>query len=205
MSDLTSRQEQVLNFIEEYQLDHGKSPTIREIKEFLDVSSDNSVLKHLKALEKKGFIEKDDTPRGIKLLESIKQKLSADTFSIPVLGYIPAGGPVGAEEHVEDHITLDTSQIKNPSACFILRVTGQSMIDAGIYEGDMLIVDSSKTAKVGDIVIALVDNENTVKRLIKDSNGNYLLKAENPDYSDIIPVEDLQIQGVVLSLQRKYY
>lgn len=205
MNDLTARQEQVLSFIEEYQLDHGKSPTIREIKEFLNVSSDNSVLKHLKALEKKGFIEKDDTPRGIKLLETIKQKLLADTFAIPVLGYIPAGGPVGAEEHIEDYVTMDTSGISNPESCFMLAVTGQSMIDAGIYESDMLIVDSSKKAKVGDIVIALVDNENTVKRLIQDSNGNYLLKAENPDYSDIIPVENLQIQGVVIKLQRKYY
>jgi repressor LexA len=205
MNDLTARQEQVLNFIEEYQLDQGKSPTIREIKEFLNVSSDNSVLKHLKALEKKGFIEKDDTPRGIKLLETIKQKLLADTFAIPVLGYIPAGGPVGAEEFIEEYITMDTSKISNPESCFMLAVTGQSMIDAGIYESDMLIVDSSKKAKVGDIVIALVDNENTVKRLIQDSNGNYLLKAENPDYSDIIPVENLQIQGVVINLQRKYY
>ncbi len=205
MEDLTSRQEQVLNFIEDYQLDHGKSPTIREIKEFLDVSSDNSVLKHLKALEKKGYIEKDDTPRGIKLLESIKQKLSAETFSIPLLGFIPAGGPVGAEEYVEDYVTLDTSNIKNPTKCFMLSVTGQSMIDAGIFEGDLLVVDSSRQPKVGDIVIALVDNENTVKRLIQDSNGNFLLKAENKDYNDIIPVEELQIQGVVVSLQRSYY
>lgn len=205
MDDLTPKQSQVLSFIEEYQLDHGKSPTIREIKDFLDVSSDNSVLKHLKALEKKGYIKKDDTPRGIKLLESIKQKLLAETISIPVLGYIPAGGPVQAEEFVEDYITLDVNQVKNPDKAFVLRVTGQSMVDAGIYEGDMIIADASKDPKVGDIVVALVDNENTVKRLIKDSNGNYLLKAENPDYSDIIPVSDLEIQGVVISLQRNYY
>lgn len=205
MNDLTQRQQEVLDFIEEYQLDHGKSPTIREIKDFLNVSSDNSVLKHLKALEKKGFIEKDDTPRGIKLLETIKQKLSANTFAIPVLGHIPAGGPVGAEEHVEDYVNIDTSHIKNPESCFMLAVTGQSMIDAGIYEGDMLIVDSSRTARVGDIVIALVDNENTVKRLIQDSNGNYLLKAENPNYNDIVPVANLEIQGVVINLQRQYY
>lgn len=205
MEDLTKRQQEVLSFIEDYQLDHGKSPTIREIKEFLNVSSDNSVLKHLKALEKKGFIEKDDTPRGIKLLETIKQKLLADTFAIPVLGHIPAGGPVGAEEYIEDYVTMDTSHIKNPQNCFMLEVTGQSMIDAGIYEGDMLLVDSARSPKVGDIVIALVDNENTVKRLIQDSNGNYLLKAENPEYNDIIPISDLQVQGVVINLQRQYY
>lgn len=205
MEELTKRQQEVLDYIEEYQLDHGKSPTIREIKEFLNVSSDNSVLKHLKALEKKGYIQKDDTPRGIKLLESIRQKLSADTFSLPVLGFIPAGGPVQSEEYVEDYVSVDTSSIKNPETCFILQVTGQSMIDAGIYEGDMLVADSSRNPKPGDIVIALVDQENTVKRLIQDSNGNYLLKAENPEYNDIIPIQDLEVQGVVISLQRKYY
>ena len=205
MEDLTPKQTQVLSYIKDYQLDHGKSPTIREIKDYLDVSSDNSILKHLKALEKKGYIHKDDTPRGIKLLESIKQKLQADTISIPILGFIPAGGPVHSEEFVENYLTFDKSQIRHPDQTFILRVTGQSMIDAGIFEGDMIIADAKKEPRVNDIVVALVDGENTVKRLIKDSNSNFLLKAENPNYTDIIPVSSLEIQGVVVGLQRNYY
>jgi repressor LexA len=92
---ITEKQEAVLNFIEEYQLQFGKSPTIREMREHFGVKSDNSILKHLKALQEKGYLEKDDTPRGIKLLNSVKEKLDAATnlMKIPVLGTIPAGGP----------------------------------------------------------------------------------------------------------------
>lgn len=205
MEDLTAKQSQVLDFIENYQLDFGKSPTIREIKEYLEVSSDNSVLKHLKALEKKGYIMKDDTPRGIKLLEAVKQKLQSNFASLPLLGFIPAGGPVSTEEYIEDYITVDSSKLPNPNDSFILKVTGQSMIDAGIFEGDMLIADSKRTPKVGDVVIALVDQENTVKRLIKDAQGNFLLKAENQEYEDITPINELAIQGVVISLIRNYF
>jgi repressor LexA len=200
---LTNKQEQVLNFIESYQLQNGKSPTIREIKEFLNVSSDNSVLKHIVALEKKGFIQKDDTPRGIKLLDSVRQKLQTNTVSVPVLGSIPAGGPVSAEAVIDDWITIDSKQVSNPKNAFMLRVTGNSMIDAGIYEGDLLIADSKKQPRVNDVVIALVDNENTVKRLVSQ-NGQFYLKAENSEYSDIYPISNLAIQGVVTGLVRTY-
>jgi repressor LexA len=201
--NITAKQEQVLKFIEEYQLENGKSPTIKEMREFLNVASDNSVLKHLIALEKKGFIQKDDTPRGIKLLENVKQKLQNDTVSIPLLGFIPAGGPVATEESVDSWMTFDKNTIPHPQNTFILRVTGNSMIDAGIYEGDLLIADAKKEARVNDIVIALVDNENTVKRLVSQ-NGQFYLKAENTEYSDIYPVSKLEIQGVVIGLTRTY-
>lgn len=203
MDELTNKQKQVLNYIENYQLENGKSPTIREIKEYMNVASDNSILKHLTALEKKGFIKKDETPRGIKLLESVKAKLSASTISLPVLGFIPAGGPVMTEEYIDQEVTVDESMIKKPENTFMLRVTGQSMINAGIYEGDLLIVDSKKEPRVGDIVVALVDNENTVKRLVKEGT-QYYLKAENPDYSDIHPTNELEMQGVVTGLIRTY-
>jgi repressor LexA len=170
---------------------------------FLKVSSDNSVLKHIIALEKKGYIVKDDTPRGIKLLERVKQKLQNKTVSIPILGFIPAGGPINTEEHVEDWVTFDSAKIKNPSHTFMLRVTGNSMIDAGIYEGDMILADSKKEPRVNDIVVGLVDGENTVKRLVK-KDGQYYLKAENPDYHDIYPVGKLEVQGVVITLLRNY-
>lgn len=203
MKELTDKQQKVLNFIEAFQMQHGKSPTIREIKEFLDVSSDNSVLKHLSALQKKGFLSKDDTPRGIALLESVKSKLQSSMVSIPLLGYIPAGGPVIAEEHIEDHIMVDSSDVSNKSQLFWLKVTGNSMIDAGIFQGDLVLCDMNKEPKVSDIVVALVDGENTLKRLLK-LDGRYYLKAENQEYNDIYPLETLQTQGVVIKLLRNF-
>ncbi len=202
---LTEKQEAVLQFIEEYQLAHGKSPTIKEMKEHFQVNSDNSILKHLKALEEKGYIEKDDTPRGIKLLDSIKQRLAGDAggFSLPVLGSIPAGGPVFTEEYVNSWMNVGSDIAENAKDHFILEVTGNSMIDAGIFEGDMVIVNTKQTPQNGDIVVALVDNQNTLKRLLKEG-GKVYLKAENKDYSDIHPAQELVIQGVVQSLIRRY-
>ncbi len=203
MNNLTVKQAQVLEFIENYQLNNGKSPTIREIKAHLNVSSDNSVLKHLSGLEEKGYIVKDDTPRGINLLDSVRRRLSSLAVSLPILGHIPAGGPVAAESYTDGYLTVDSQKIANPKDCFVLKVTGQSMIDAGIFEGDLLIADSQRQPKAGDIVIALVDNENTVKRLVKKQN-KFFLHAENKEYPDIHPMESLQVQGVVISLHRQY-
>jgi repressor LexA len=201
--DITERQQQVLDFIEGFQLENGKSPTLKEIKNHIGVSSDNSVLKHLSALKKKGYIEKDDTPRGIKLLDTIKEKLQSNFTNLPVLGAIPAGGPVISEEYTESWVTVDNSRVPNPESSFMLRVTGESMINAGIYEGDMLICDSKKEPRPTDIVIALVDGENTVKRLVS-KGGVYHLQAENPEYEDIFPMRDLEVQGVVIGLIRTY-
>lgn len=204
MDSLTQKQESVLNFIESYQLEHGKSPTIREMREHFGVSSDNSILKHLKALVEKGYLEKDDTPRGIKLLESVKQRLSTKDVRLPLLGFIPAGGPVMTEEYIQEWRSVGEDAVRHPDKSFLLEVSGESMIDAGIIEGDILVVDSKMEPKVGDIVVALVDNQNTVKRYLKDKRGRAYLKAENKDYADIYPDHDLQMQGVVVSLIRQY-
>ncbi len=200
---ITPKQERVLKFIENYQLGNGKSPTIKEIRIYLKVASDNSVLKHLIALHKKGFIQKDDTPRGIKLLEKVKQKLQTETISLPVMGFIPAGGAVATEEYVDDWVLFDKAKVLHPKDTFLLKVTGNSMIDAGIYEGDLIIADAKKEARVGDIVVGLVDNENTVKRLVR-KDGQYYLQAENPEYEDIYPISKLEVQGVVTGLIRTY-
>ena len=200
---LTEKQEAVFKFIEEYQLAYGKSPTLREMREHFDVSSDNSILKHLKALEEKGLIKKDDTPRGIKLLESIKQKLSGKSSKIPVLGFIPAGGPVLTEEYVSGWMNVGEDLAGNAKDYFVLNVTGGSMIDAGIYEGDLVVVNSKKQPRDKDIVVALVDNQNTLKRFIK-KDGKVYLKAENKNYSDIYPENELVVQGVVTALIRQY-
>jgi len=204
METLTDKQAAVRDFIESYQLEFGKSPTIREMREHFGVSSDNSILKHLKALVEKGHIEKDDTPRGIKLLNSVKQKLSSTDIRLPVLGFIPAGGPVLTEEYIQEWRSVGEDSVKHPEQSFLLQVTGDSMENAGIHEGDMLVVDGKIEASFGDIVVALVDNQNTVKRYMKDKKGRIYLKPENKKYSNIYPDVDLQIQGVVSSLIRQY-
>lgn len=203
---LTDKQKYVLDFIRDYQLENGSSPTLREIREYLNVSSDNSVLKHLNALVEKGFIQKGDTPRSIGLLQEVKDKLHAvsKTFLAPVLGYIPAGGPVITEESTIDHINIDVSLVKNPAKTFLLNVKGDSMINAGIFEGDTVIVDASMEPKLGDIVVALVDGGSTVKRYMIGDGGRIFLRPENEKYSDIYPDYDLQIQGVVTGLMRNY-
>ncbi len=201
---LTDKQEAVLKFIEEYQLAYGKSPTLREMRENFKVSSDNSILKHLKALQEKGYLHKDDTPRGIQLLESVKQKLTGHgSVSLPILGSIPAGGPVITDEYVNGWMNVSNELAKNSENYFMLEVTGSSMIDAGIFEGDLVLVDTKKTPRNEDIVVALIDNANTLKRLIK-KEGKAYLKPENKEYKDIYPVNELIIQGVVTALIRKY-
>lgn len=210
MEPLTEKQQAVLEFIEKYQLKNGKSPTLRETREYLGVSSDNSVLKHLEALRAKGFINKDETPRGIGLLDSVREKLNASVVQVPILGMIPAGGPVLSEEYVEDWVGIEGNLVRGLKDSFMLRVTGTSMIDAGIYEGDMVIASPKIEPKNGDIVVALIDEGNTLKRFVKDG-GRVYLKAENSTYVDpvtggpeILPVEELMIQGVVTGLIRTY-
>lgn len=205
MKTLTNKQEAVLQFIEDYQLAHGSSPTIREMREHFGVSSDNSILKHLKALQEKGYIEKDDTPRGIKLLNSVREKLDAasNLLRIPLLGTIPAGGPVISDEHVLDYFEVGSDMLRRPQGSFALRVSGLSMIDAGILEGDFVIANRDLEARDGDIVVALVDGENTVKRYRKKGHQVWL-EAENPDYDDIEPGEYLEVQGVVTAVIRQY-
>lgn len=205
MENLTDKQRFLLEFIESYQLEYGKSPTVKEMKEYCNVSSDNSILKVLNALEEKGYIEKDGTPRGIKLLTTVKARLqnSDEAGLIPLLGFVPAGVPTMNEEYIQDWVSVGKDVVSNTQDCFLLRVYGDSMVDAGILEGDLVVVDRKKTAKHNDIVVALVDNANTVKRLIK-KNGNLYLKAENSAYSNIMPEEALEVQGVVVGLIRHY-
>lgn len=214
---LTAKQEAVLKFIEKHQMTYGKSPTFKEMRQHFRVSSDNGILKHVRALEAKGYIKKDDTPRGIQLLPSVKEKLSSSGgIKLPVLGHIPAGGPVLTEEYISSWMevgqdlvvgsklmTGGKSLTKNSNDYFLLKVTGNSMIDAGIFEDDLAVIDSKRQPRDGDIIVALVDNHNTLKRLVKH-NGKVYLKAENKDYSDIYPENELQIQGVVVTLIRRY-
>jgi repressor LexA len=200
---LSEKQQAVLSFIEAFQIDNGYSPTIREIKEFLEVQSDNSVLKHLQALEKKGFIEKDPTARGIKLLHSVKEQYERMDFKLPLIGAIPAGTATLCEENIEAWISVAENLVPYPEESYLLKVQGESMINAGIQDGDTVIVHARQYPRNNDIVVALVDGMNTLKRYVYNGERAYL-KAENPDYTDIYPANELSIQGVVTGVFRSY-
>lgn len=209
MEELTAKQKAVLDFIEKFQLKNGRSPTLREMREKFNVSSDNSILKHLAALETKGFLKKDEG--RITLLDSVKEKLTSKIVSVPVLGSIPAGGPVLSEEYIDRWINVEDGLVSDLKNSFVLNVTGESMIDAGIYEGDLVIASTKIEPKNGDVVVALIDNGNTLKRFIREGGQAYL-RAENKDYCDpatggpeIVPVNELIIQGVVTGLIRQYH
>lgn len=201
---LTKRQELLLNYIEEYQMSSGSSPTISEMKEELGVSSDNGIIKHLRALEKKGYISRDNTPRGIQLLENVKDKLFADVVILPLLGSVPAGNPVDTFDSASEWVPVSSEFVKDEKTTYLLRVSGESMRDAGILDGDLAVVDSSLNPRVGDKVVGLVDGQSTVKTLASDGNTFYL-HPENPDFADIYPEGDLSIQGVVVGIIRRYY
>ncbi len=176
----------------------------KKMREHFGVSSDNSILKLLTALKEKGYIQKDDTPRGIQLLSSVKEKLFSNEIKLPLLGMIPAGGPVLSEEYVESWMKVSDDIVYKAKDSYLLRVKGDSMVDAGIFEDDILVVCGSLSPKIYDIVVALVDNQNTVKRYMKDAQGRLYLKPENPRYENIYPEGELCVQGVVTGLMRFY-
>ncbi len=198
---LTEKQEALLNYIEQYQLENGGSPTIREMREYFGVSSDNSILKHLTALEEKGKIRRSEGK--VQLLSSIKAKLQKETVKLPLLGYVPAGNPVDNQEAIEKWLEVGEDVIYRNKQSFLLRVTGNSMINAGINDGDIVVVCSELEPKAGDIVVALVDNQSTVKRYMTQA-GKVYLKPENPEFENIYPQNDLCVQGVVTGLIRYY-
>lgn len=198
---LTAKQKNVLAFIEQYQLEHERSPTIREIRLHLNVKSDNGVLKHLAALEKKGAIRKSDVHRGIRLLSSVKRSMGLLNLRLPLLGSVPAGPPTAEDVREETWISVAENVVPYPNESYLLRVRGDSMVGAGIVDGDMVVVHTQTKARDGDIVVALIDGENTVKRLVHQ-DGNVYLRAENAFYPDLRPANELIIQGVVTGLLR---
>lgn len=200
---LTRREKVLLAFIEKYQLKNGASPTVKEMRIAMKLKSDGFAVHCLEALKEKGAIKKGDTPRSVKLLPSVRQRLQADFVKIPVLGNIPAGSPVLSEENVEDWVTFEEGQIKNPAKTFVLKVRGDSMVDAGIFDGDFVVAVTDKKPRIGDIVVALVDGGSTVKRYMEDRGKPYL-QAENKAYKNIHPEESLEIQGVVTGVFRWY-
>ena len=201
MTRRDSRKE-VLEFIEAYVGEHHRPPTIREIQLHCEFGSPRAVSYLLEKLEEEGHLTRQRHSRGIQLT---KARVVGSGLQLPLYASIPAGNPdqfhdVEAGEVLRFIPT--TFGILNPLRAFAVRVRGDSMIDAGIFSGDIVVLEQ-KEAKPGDIVAALIDGSSTLKRLVKEG-GKLFLKAENDDYPDLSPVEQLETQGVVVSVLRTF-
>jgi repressor LexA len=197
---LTDRQRNVLEFIQNEQREKGVTPSTREIQSHFGLASQTSVMQYLAVLERKGFINRH--ARKARALITPVQKVRIT--DIPIYGQIPAGMATLTEQTIEGHVSLDARSVnasKN-GRTFALRVRGDSMIDAHILDGDIVILEDRKDVHNGDIVAALIDGETTLKRYVME-HGRPYLKAENPDYPNLIPARELRVQGVMVSLVRK--
>ena len=199
MKNLTKRQEEILNLIKSHILDLGFPPTRADISRSLGFKSPNAAEQHLRAIEKKGFIKiLSGASRGIVLNDS-------ENDQIPVIGLVAAGGPILAEENVEKTIPRSNNLLSS-HIDYYLRVKGDSMVDIGIFEEDLIGVSKSENTKVGSVVVARINNEVTVKTLIEMSQNKVVLRPENQKYEDIIvnpQVEELAIEGSCIALLRE--
>jgi repressor LexA len=197
---LTPHQRTVLNYITEFQNKRGYSPSLADLAIAFGVRSKNSIAKVVNTLVNAKHIEKD--PKGRIKIVAMPSGDAPMPMTLPLFGPIAAGFAAPVEEHAEEQITIDNYLVRNRSSTFLLRVKGDSMIDAGIHEGDLVVVDRSKQPKPEDIVVGVLDGEFTLKRLKKDK-GKFYLKAENPEYPDLHAMDELKVAGVVSGLIRK--
>jgi len=198
---LSPRQEQILKFIKQEIATKGYPPSVREIGEAVGLSSTSTVHSHLAKLEEKGYIRRNCLKtRAIEVLKDDKSYSSPEITYLPIVGRVTAGEPILAVENIEEEFPLPVNFVGNGEA-FILNVRGESMIEAGILDGDMVIVRKQNVAHNGDIVVALIDDEATVKRFYKE-NGFFRLQPENQFMQPII-VKELSILGKVIGLIRK--
>lgn len=198
---ITDRQKELLKFIVREIRDNNMPPSMSEMAEYLEVKSKNAVAKLLNALEDGGYIKTNGKARGITVLNSLTDSISKGLVRVPLLGSIQAGSPHLAEEYIEEWINLPQSLVKGRRDVFLLKVRGDSMTNAGIHEGDLVIVRPTREVKNNDIVVALLHDEATVKRFVQIKNRAYL-KAENPDYQNIYPKEEWMVQGKVVGVIR---
>ena len=213
---LTSRQEEILQLVQDSINQNGAPPTRSEIAQQLGFASANAAEEHLKALAKKGYIElSPGTSRGIRLRETVRQTAKQlhlpsqmiAQLTVPLIGRVAAGSPILATEHIEKQIPVDPSLFKQ-GADYLLKVKGLSMRDAGILDGDYLAVKKASEARNGDIVVARIDDEVTVKRWLKTKTNHGMqiqLIAENPDFEPIIIENDRHdfcIEGLAVGLIR---
>ncbi|AJA48029.1 LexA repressor [Clostridium pasteurianum DSM 525 = ATCC 6013] len=194
-------QTEIYEFIKSEVINKGYPPSVREICAKVGLSSTSTVHGHLSRMEKKGLIKRDPTkPRAIELLgdEGAKKEL----VNIPIIGKVTAGKPILAFENIEDYFTMPLEFTKNKNDLFILKISGESMIDAGIYDGDFAIIEKTNSAKNGDIVVALIGDEATIKRFYKEKD-HIRLQPENSTMDPII-VPNCNIIGELVGIYRRY-
>ncbi len=201
--DLTANQRRVLECIQTYLAEHGVAPSLREISENLGLSSHSSAQDYVEALIRKGALERLPQHRGLRLAQ--RSRLPAAN-SLPLVGRVAAGSPIMSDANIETTIAVDPGLFK-PRADFLLRVVGLSMRDVGIIDGDLLAVHRTPNAEDGQIVVARLDDEITVKRL-KHRRGHLLLLPENPDFApievDAKRVDSFAIEGVYVGVIRQH-
>lgn len=203
MSKLSKRQNDILKFIKSEVRKKGYPPSVREIGEAVGLASSSTVHGHLTRLEKKGFIRRDPTkPRAIEIMDTsmAANVPKSGAIHVPVIGKVTAGQPITAVENIEEYLPMP-ERLASEDNVFILNVEGESMINAGIYDGDMVIVKQQPNAENGDIIVAMTDEyEATVKRFYKESD-HIRLKPENPTMEPII-LDDVTILGKVIGVFR---
>jgi len=199
--DLTERQIAILKYIKKAQAQKGYPPAVREIGNAVGLSSSSTVHSHLNQLENKGYIRRDPTkPRAIEIFDG-NSRSSKELVDVPLLGRVTAGAPILAVENVEDTYPLPLDFVKNEDV-FMLKIQGDSMINAGIHNDDMVVIRKQNTARDGEIVVALLEDEATVKRFFKERD-HIRLQPENDSYEPII-TRDVSILGKVIALIRQY-
>lgn len=199
---ITAKQQEILDYIKQRILERGYPPAVREICEAVHLKSTSSVHSHLETLEKNGYIRRDPTkPRAIEIIDDSFQMVRHEMASIPIIGTVAAGQPILAEQNIEGYFPIPTEMVPAGES-FILRVKGDSMINAGIFNGDQIFVQSCNTAQNGDTVVALIDDSATVKTFYKE-DGHIRLQPENDTMAPII-VDHAEILGKVYGVFRLY-
>lgn len=199
---ISAKQREVLEFIKAQILDKGYPPAVREICDAVGLKSTSSVHSHLETLEKNGYIRRDPTkPRAIEIIDDSFNLVRREIVNVPVIGSVAAGQPIMAEENITGYFPLLSEDMPSGQA-FMLKVSGDSMINAGIFDGDRIIVRRQETANNGDIVVALIDDAATVKTYYKE-DGHYRLQPENDTMEPII-TDSVTILGKLAGLYRRY-
>lgn len=200
---IQDRQAAILNFIRQQINEKGYPPSVREIGQAVGLYSSSTVHGHLRRLEEKGYIRRDPTkPRAIEVISDRQPVRRKEMVNVPVVGKVTAGEPILAVENVEDHFPLPLEFVRDEDV-FMLRVHGDSMVGAGIFDGDYVVIRPQKVAQNGDIVVALMGDEATVKRFYKEAE-HIRLQPENPNWQPIITTQ-VEVLGKVIGLVRRFH
>ena len=200
---ISTKQREILEYIKQEILNKGYPPAVREICEAVDLKSTSSVHSHLETLEKNGYIRRDATkPRAIEIIDDNFNLVRREVVNVPLVGTVAAGQPILAVENVDGYFPIPAEFMPNEQS-FILKVKGDSMINAGIFDGEQVLVKQQPTADNGDIVVALVEDSATVKTFYKEK-GYYRLQPENDTMDPIIITGEIQILGKVFGVMRFY-